>query len=179
MDGRKAPPWRGGAPSLTLPEATLRAWEFLSYLVTVLGLPIALFAVWREMRAERENEKAELEAREDEIYVSLSREYSAFLETMLGRADPGVFSDIPDLRDEQRQQRDIYFEMLVSLFERAFILLHEPEPSANAQRRWGSWENYIGWWLTRPAFRAYAAANIGDEDPDFVAFMRGKLAVTS
>ena len=30
-------------------------WEFLSYLVTVIGLPLAIFTYWKEQRKEREN----------------------------------------------------------------------------------------------------------------------------
>ncbi|NWG92515.1 MAG: hypothetical protein HXY21_08410 [Parvularculaceae bacterium] len=60
-------------------EETMRLWEFMSYLVTVLGLPIAVLTIWRELRAERVNEAKELEQREDEIYVQLSQQYSAIL----------------------------------------------------------------------------------------------------
>jgi hypothetical protein len=62
--------------------------------------------------------------------------------------------------------------MLIALFERAYILLYEPGAKGDAARRWGSWADYIGWWLAKPDFRGYAAANLGGEDPDFADFMR-------
>ena len=34
-------------------------WELLSYLVTVIGLPLAIFTFWKEQRKERENEDEE------------------------------------------------------------------------------------------------------------------------
>ncbi len=46
--------------------ADVQFWELLSYVVTVLGLPLAAYAVWHEMRAERINEIKEIEQREDD-----------------------------------------------------------------------------------------------------------------
>jgi hypothetical protein len=37
----------------------LASWELLSYLVTVIGLPLAIFTFWTEQRKERENEDEE------------------------------------------------------------------------------------------------------------------------
>lgn len=177
MDGRPAAARRRGAALLNLlSDDTLRVWEFLSYVVTVLGLPLGVFVVWREMRAERVNEIAELEQREDELYVELSKQYSAFLETLLANADPGVLADAPPTSELQRARRHVYYEMLLALFERAFILLHEAEPSPGAARRWASWANYIGWWLGKSDFRAWVIANLDDEDAGFVAFIRQRIA---
>lgn len=163
-----------------LSEDSLRAWEFLSYLVTVLGLPIALFAIWREMRAERRNELKEIEQREDEIYVELSQQYSAFLESALDNLDLdllGQASAPPTLTAQQMQKRAVYFEMLIALFERAYILLYEPGMNGASARRWRSWDDYIAWWLAKPEFRAYVAVNLDGEDADFAAHVRASIAV--
>ena len=37
----------------------LEVWELLSYVVTVIGLPLALFTFWQEQRKECENEEEE------------------------------------------------------------------------------------------------------------------------
>lgn len=158
-------------------DAMLRTWEFMSYLVTVLGLPLAVAAIWREMRAERANEEKELEQREDEIYVQLSQQYSALLEAAL--AHPEL--DVPEaasgeaLSPEQRRRQAIYYEMLMALFERAYILLHEDSPTGQSGRRWGSWADFFSYWLKRPDFARYVAANLQGEDPAFVEFVRGEL----
>lgn len=161
-------------------EGTLELWEFLSYVVTVLGLPIALLAVWREMRAERANEAKEIEQREDQIYVQLSQQYSAFLETVLANPELDLLSEeagVADLTPGQRRQRDIYYEMLMALFERAYILLYEEaQDAAGGGRRWGSWSDFIAYWLRRPDFRAYAIDNLAGEDPAFAGFIRAKLS---
>jgi hypothetical protein len=34
-------------------------WELLSYVVTVVGLPLAISTFWKEQRKERENEEEE------------------------------------------------------------------------------------------------------------------------
>lgn len=47
-------------------------WELLSYVVTVVGLPVAIFTFWREQRKERENE-------DEETYQLLSDAYADFL----------------------------------------------------------------------------------------------------
>lgn len=161
-----------------LNDETLRIWEFLSYLVTVLGLPLAGLALWREMRAERENEAKELEQREDEIYVQLSQQYSAFLEAVLAHPELDVLEDDTGekLTLEQRRRQKIYYEMLLALFERAFILLHEESPTAEGGRRWASWADFFTDWLRRPDFARYVAANLQGEDPAFVAFVERELA---
>ncbi len=156
-------------------DQTLHFWEFASYIVTVLGLPLALFAIWREMRAERRNEQKEIQQREDELYVELSQQYTAFLESVLANPDLDLLGESEGARAlnaEQQQKRRIYFEMLIALFERAYILLYEPGASGEAARRWQSWADYMDWWLGRPDFRAYALANLAGEDPAFAAFVR-------
>jgi hypothetical protein len=161
-----------------LSEETLRIWEFLSYLVTVLGLPLAVVTIWREMRAERANEAKELEQREDEIYVQLSQQYSAFLEAVLAHPELDVLEEDSSekLTLEQRRRQKIYYEMLLALFERAYILLYEDSPTAAGGRRWGSWADFFTYWLKRPDFARYVEQNLQGEDPAFVAFVERELA---
>ena len=162
-------------------DVSLRGWELASYLVTVLGLPVALFALWREMRAERLNEHKEIEQREDEIYVELSQQYTAFLESALANPDLDLLGDDapPHLTQEQARSRRVYFEMLIALFERAYILLHEPTLTAQSARRWQSWADYMSWWLAKPDFCAYVQANLEGEDADFARYMRERIRDTA
>jgi hypothetical protein len=60
--------------------------------------------------------------------------------------------------------------MLVSLFERAFILLYE-ETKPTYQRMWNSWNDYINLWVKYPNFRAVLPELMKGEDPAFVSFM--------
>lgn len=158
-------------------DDALRLWEFLSYLVTVLGLPIAILAIWREMRAERTNEAKELEQREDEIYVQLSQQYSAILEAALAHPELDVLENSSAvLTPDQRRRQSIYYEMLLALFERAYILLYEDTPTGQGGRRWGSWADFFSYWLKRPDFALYVEKNLQGEDPAFVSFVKSELS---
>jgi hypothetical protein len=55
-------------------------WEILSYVVTVIGLPLALLVFVYEQRRERRNES-------EEIFQRLSDEYREFLKLVLDNAD--------------------------------------------------------------------------------------------
>lgn len=156
-------------------DGMLKAWEFASYIVTVLGLPLAMFALWREMRAERRNELKEIEQREDQLYVELSQQYTAFLEAVLANPELDLLGEAdtaPTLTPAQSKKKRIYYELLIALFERAYILLYEPGLTGAAARRWQSWADYIEWWLKKPDFRGYALANLDGEDAAFAAFVR-------
>jgi len=152
----------------------MQFWELMSYIVTVLGLPCAIFAVWREMRIERKNEAKEIEQREDEIYVELSQQYSAFLENVLSAPELDLMSTSAEQRQlnmQEQQKKVVYYEMLIALFERAYILLFEPDATGNTLRRWLSWEDYIKWWLKKPDFRNYVVEALDGEDPDFAEYV--------
>ena len=100
----------------------LEFWELLSYVVTVIALPLAIFTFWREQRQERENE-------EEETYQLLSDAYTDFLKLVMANPDLQLRSTVatPTLSDEQRERRQVVFEMLVSLFERAYLLAFDTE----------------------------------------------------
>ena len=99
---------------------SLETWEFMSYVVTVIGLPLAIAVFFFEQRKERENE-------EEEVYQLLSDNYQDFLKIALENPDLRLFSEgtAPSLNDEQQERQLIIFAMLISLFERAYLLLHE------------------------------------------------------
>lgn len=156
----------------------MRFWEFLSYLVTVLGLPVAALTIWRELRAERANEVKELEQREDEIYVQLSQQYSALLEAALAHPELDALEESSSemMTPEQQRRQAIYYEMLMALFERAYILLYEDSPTGQSGRRWGSWADFLSYWLKRPGFARYVENHLEGEDPAFVDFVMRRLA---
>lgn len=152
----------------------LELWELLSYIVTVLGLPCAVFAIWHEMRSERLNEQKEIEQREDEIYVDLSQQYSAFLEAVLNAPELNLMRESDEelqLSAENNNKKIVYYEMLIALFERAYILLFENDAQGNSLRRWLSWEDYMRWWLKKPDFRDYIIDALDGEDPEYAEYI--------
>ena len=64
---------------------SLEAWEWMSYVVTVIGLPLAIAVFLYEQRKERENE-------EEEVYQLLSDNYQDFLKVALENPDLRLFS---------------------------------------------------------------------------------------
>jgi hypothetical protein len=151
----------------------METWELLSYVVTVVGLPLAICVFLLEQRKERENE-------EEEVYQLLSDNYQEFLRVALDNSDLRLFStgSAPALTEEQQERRLIIFNMLVSLFERAYLLLHEEEMNAKQARRWHSWEDYMHEWCRRPDFRASLPTLLHGEDPSFVRYVE-RLAASS
>ncbi|HAF96395.1 MAG: hypothetical protein A2X34_10635 [Elusimicrobia bacterium GWC2_51_8] len=149
----------------------LETWEMLSYVVTVIGLPVAIAVFIFEQRKERENE-------EDEVYQSLSDNYQEFLKIALANPDLHLFSDgkTVTLTPEQRERMAIIFEMLVSLFERAYLLLYEERMTQMQERRWSSWEDYMRDWCRRQDFRAELPALLRGEDPEFAAYLTALAA---
>jgi hypothetical protein len=141
-------------------------WELLSYVVTTVGLPLAILVFVYEQKKERDNE-------EEEVYQLLSDNYQDFLKIALGHHDLRLFTpeQTTELNDEQRERMLIIFNMLVSLFERAYLLLYDAKMNSRQQRRWLSWEDYMREWCRREDFRALLPALLDGEDAEFSAYI--------
>lgn len=145
----------------------IETWELWSYVVTTIGLPLAILVFLYEQKKERDNE-------EEEVYQLLSDNYQDFLKVALGHPDLRLFSpeQTPALTSEQRERMLIVFNMLISLFERAYLLLYEQKMSPQQLRRWSSWEDYMREWCRREPFRALLPVLLEGEDPEFVSYIR-------
>jgi hypothetical protein len=144
----------------------LETWELLSYVVTVVGLPFAIGVFLFEQRKERENE-------EEATWQQLSDAYIDFLEVVLANPDLRLRSQAstPDLTDGQRERMWVIFDMLISLFERAYLLAYAPDMSERRRRRWHSWEDYMREWCRREDFSARLPDLLRGEDPDFAHYI--------
>ncbi len=143
-------------------------WEISSYVVTVVALPFAIVVFYLEQRKERQNE-------EEEIYQQLTDEYADFSKILLENADLALMSKpLPDdqLTDEQKERKQIIYDLLVSLFERAFILVYEDDMNKQNQRLWATWDDYIKFWCKRKDFREALPELLQGEDPDFIAYIQ-------
>src|SRR5688500_9375025 len=145
---------------------SLVTWELLSYVVTVIGLPMAILVFLYEQRKERDNE-------EEEVYQLLADNYQDFLKVVLEYPDLQLFSaeSTPELTREQRERMLVIFSMLISLFERAYLLLYEDDMSGRQRRRWSSWEDYMREWCGRADFREALPTLLRGEDPDFARYI--------
>jgi hypothetical protein len=151
----------------------LETFELLSYAVTVVGLPLAIYVFVFEQRKERNNE-------EEEVYQLLSDNYQQFLRVALEHPDLRLFAseETPALSEEQRERMFIIFSMLISLFERAYLLLYEDDMTEKQLRRWRSWEDYMGEWCTRADFRTLLPVLLRGEDPKFADYIQKLVAST-
>ncbi len=144
----------------------LEAFELASYAVTVIALPFAVWVFLAEQRKERENE-------EEEAYQHLSDAYNEFLGVVLANADLQLRSSaaLPDPSPEQHERMLIVFDMLVSLFERAYLVAYKDEMSAAERRRWNSWDDYMREWSRRDDFFNALPQLLRGEDPAFQSYL--------
>ena len=149
-------------------------WQLLSNVVTVIGLPMAILVFVYEQRRERQNE-------EEEIYQRLSDEYTKFMKLLMDNSDLRLFARGEaahgvELSAEQQERKWALFNILVALFERAYILVYEERMSPQTRRLWRSWEDYMREWCRRPDFRALLPELLLGEDSEFVAKIRAIAA---
>jgi hypothetical protein len=146
----------------------MKDWfELASYAVTVIALPFAVWVFLAEQRKERENE-------EEEAYQHLSDAYNDFLKVVLANADLQLRSTpaLPGPTPEQHERMLIIFDMLVSLFERAYLVAYKEEMSATERRRWNSWDDYMHEWCRREDFLKALPQLLRGEDPAFQSYIK-------
>ena len=148
----------------------LETWQLLSYIFTVFGFPLAIIAYLIEQRKERENE-------DEEVYQLLTADYTDFLKLVIANPDLKLRSqcEILNLTEEQRERVQVLFEILISLFERAYLLSYDDKMTRKQRRRWLSWEDFMREWCEREDFRKLLPRLLQGEDPDFANYIR-KLA---
>jgi hypothetical protein len=154
-------------PGRTTPMEMMKVWELLSHIVTVVGLPMAIFVFFHEQRKRRENE-------EEKIYQLLSDGYTDFLKLTLDNPDLKLQSSAatPNLSEDQRERMLAMFGILVTLFERAYVFAYKENMTAGKVRRWRSWEDFMREWCRREDFRDNLPRLLPGEDPDFTAYIR-------
>ena len=145
----------------------LETLEMLSYVVTIVGLPLAIATFVWEQRKERRNE-------EEEIFQRLSDEYREFLKLVLDNADLHLLrreGARAELTEEQQERRQAIFGILISLFERAYLLVYEEHMDKQTRRMWQSWEDYMREWVRRADFRDALPALLEGEDEEFTNYI--------
>jgi hypothetical protein len=145
--------------------------ELLSFVAVIVGFPVALF----QYRKKTLKEQAD---REYGTYNALDEKYLEFLAMCRDNPRLDIF-DIPDdtaveLSDVERKQELVAFTMLVSIFERAFLMYYDHYDLVR-QRQWSGWHAYIRDYCRRENFRQ-AWLDIGEQfDTDFHLFMAEEM----
>lgn len=140
----------------------LEWFEFLSYVATVVGIPLAIVTFIFQEKKERRVEQ-------QEIYDKLMGHYTEIQDKLFEYPELDQH-DTPLGNSEDARRQYILYEMVVSLFERSFILL-QGEEDPEYHRMWNSWVDYIRQWLDRKNFRGALPQLMLGEDPEFVAYM--------
>lgn len=144
-------------------------WEWAYYVVNIVAIPAAIGVYIYDRQKERHMEEAEL-------YQRLSDEYANFSKLLLDNADLGLLTRKPttakQLTPEQLERRNILFDILISLFERAYILVYDEKMSEQTARLWASWDDYVHSWCQREDFREALPWLLEGEDPDFGKYIR-------
>jgi len=143
----------------------LQIAEFLSYVATIVGIPLALALFFFDRRAERWE-------RRQRIYEAPNALYADYLRLCMEHPDLDIF-DVPAptlYTTENKKKEWIAFTLLVSMMESAYLLYRDhPDPSSNSQ--WPGWVEYMQWWLSRPNFAdAWGMLSL-QFDSEFVHFV--------
>ncbi len=141
--------------------------EVASFVVTVVALPFGIWVFIKQERAERENE-------EEAAYLHLADAYNDFLKVVLAHSDLQLrtAAALADPTAEQSERMLVIFDMLVSLFERAYLVAWKSHMSATEQRRWNSWDDYMHEWCQREDFQRALPFLLRGEDPAFQAHIQ-------
>jgi len=142
-------------------------WELASYVVTVIGLPLAIVLFLFEQRKERATE-------EDEVYQMLANAYNDFLKVVMDNPDLRLRSETAtlDLTPEQQERMLGLFDMLISLLERAYLTAYSEDMTPLQRRRWNSWEDFMREWARRDDFYYRLPRLLKGEDPEFAAYLQ-------
>ncbi len=146
---------------------TLDFWQLLANVVTVFGLPLAIYTFVLEQRKERDNE-------DEEVYQLLSDAYIDFLKLVLEHSDLKLRTQksTPNLNEEQRERMQVLFEILISLFERAYLTAYNDSMTLQQRRRWHSWDDFMREWCRRDDFRTALPSLLHGEDEGFAEYIR-------
>lgn len=141
--------------------------ELASFAVTVVGLPFAIAVFLVQQRKERENE-------EEEAYQHLSDAYNDFLRIVLANSDLQLRTNtaLPSPTAEQNERMLVIFDMLISLFERSYLVAYKEDMTPTEKRRWNSWDDYMREWCRRDDFHSALPLLLRGEDPGFQSYIK-------
>ncbi|NOZ63328.1 MAG: hypothetical protein GXO74_16865 [Calditrichaeota bacterium] len=130
-------------------DELIKLLEILSYLITILGVPAAIFVYLKEQRLQREE-------REYGTFDALDNKYIELQELCLNYPDLDIF-DTPlkkqkTLTEKERKQEEAILLIRISIFERAF-LMYQRVTSKVKKDQWEGWDIEIREWLDRKNFK--------------------------
>ena len=130
-------------------EQLLKIFELASYVVTVVGLPVAIATFLIQKRKDRA-------AEEEKTFHQLDDSYILFQKLCLDHPDLDIFD--PPIgesykpNEEQIRRESAIFGIQISMFERAHIMFRDKSKDFRANQ-WAGWEEYIKSYCYRHNFQ--------------------------
>jgi hypothetical protein len=158
---------------------TLIEYADLISLLTAVGTFVAIVAGVVELIKVRRDHVKEKEQEFNSSYLTISDAYHRLLELSVEYPHLGIFpwqEEPADLSPDDLVRRDIFYEMMISIFERAYLERHKtPEIS---EHFWPGWETFLRRQIEKPSFRKYwgifeGEGAFGAYDRRFEAFAKG------
>lgn len=145
--------------------------QIVSYLAVVFGIPWGLYQHYRAVKREQLD-------RERGTYDALDEKYLEYQRLCLAHPTLDVF-DLPlsprsPLSPQEERQELIILTMLMSIFERAY-LMYSDQSSSIKHQQWSGWDEYIQSFCSRESFRKTWKASGKTFDKRFEDYMRINL----
>jgi len=146
--------------------------QIITHLVTIVGLPLAIWLYLQEQRRARHE-------RAYGAWHTLDNQYLHFLELCLARPELDVLdSPLPDSGEATpariRQER-VLFGMLLGLFQRAYVMYNDQTTDVE-ERQWSEWVARMREFGARENFRLVWLELGPRFDAEFVSFMDELMA---
>jgi hypothetical protein len=149
--------------------------EIISYAIYLVGIPVGLLEALRKQRQR-------LDIEEQKVYTEVNDKYIDFLKLALEYPHLHVSDFSPadagtGLPPEQQIQQFIMYDMLTSIFERAF-LLYDVDKGAKSDE-WPGWDRWIENYVKKLSYQAYMRKHIQENNcfgDAFQAYLLRKLA---
>ena len=145
---------------------TLDILELITKCITIVGVPVAILTYFYNRRKDRQQ-------RESSAYDELDDKYSDFLKLCLEYSDLKISSCDPAITftSDQLEQRELLFEILISLFERAYLQYKRLSKKIK-KKQFEGWDEYMRSWLDNINFRTYWDKAKSQYDLDFQAYIQ-------
>ena len=148
--------------------------EALSYVATIIGIPVAIFVFLYAKRTDRL-------AQEIQTYMYANEKYVEYLKLCLEHPDLDAFDVLAAEPEVVATGLDIkkltLFTILITMLE-TWYLLYRHHRTAVRRSQWEGWDEYMVMWARRPDFRQAWPALGPQFDSDFYTLMEDLIQNT-
>ena len=146
--------------------------QIIYYVALSIAGPLALIGYLKAKKIDQEE-------REYKTYDELDRKFFEYQKLALEYYDLDmldVANNDPSLAfDKKREQEQVAFAILFSLFERAYLMFSH-QTDTFKKKQWSGWKYFLNDFIRRQSIRTAWQLSKGTYDTDFQAFMDRKIA---